>query len=228
VEGDGFHNAGHHAGDVFFVTVNLVLDDIHFDLDEECTELRKVLQVPAVRYMSASKYPLGNGNNSAHEGNTHGQNLAEFRTLLVQVKMNIVQNKVDSHETDITCMMTGIVEPITLHIIYVWIFKEFVVPSIRKGMPLVSRKFSSPGVSYKKLIQECRSSPHLARSMKFGGFPELEAFATMWSDAVSSLPLQIHYPPVALANGLWESGTKPIPPIPTLSTASDPTWFAWR
>ena len=140
--------------------------------------------------MSASKYPVGNGNASVHEGNTHGQNLAEFRTLLFQA-MNIVQTKVDSLEEDITCMMAGMVEPITLHIIHVWMFKKFLVPIIRNGKPAVPRKFGSPGDSSQKLIHEYRSFHPLSQSMKFGHVHELEAFASMWINAVSSLPLQI-------------------------------------
>jgi len=176
---------------------------------------------------------MGNGNDCVNEGNAHGQLIAEFRALqegltLVQTKLNIVQTivqtKLDSHEKDIACM-TDIVEPITLHIINAWMLKDYVVPNIQPDQ--LPRRSGPTGIHCQKLISQSRSSAELVSAMKFGDVSELEHFATMWSDIVSSPSLQIHYPLVALAKGLWESGPKPILFGTTLRTTWGQTWLSW-
>ena len=184
--------------------------------------------------MSASKSAVGSDNDSIHEGNAHEQLLAEFRAqrkelTLVKIELTLVKNELAFHARGITCMMVGIVEPTTLHTINTcstWMFRFFVVADIRPSVVAPYNRL--PEVPYPQLIRENRSSDFLSRLMRFGDVYELEDFATMWSDVVSSPSLQIHYPLVALANRLWESGTISIPPIPPLTTASDPTWFGWR
>ena len=177
---------------------------------------------------------MGNGNDSVNEDNSHEQLLAGFRAqqkelTLVKSELTLVKNELAFHARDITCMMVGIVEPTTLHTINTcstWMFRFFVVADIRPSVVAPYNRL--PEVPYPQLIRECRSSAFLVGFMMFDDVYELEDFATMWSDVVSSPSLQIHYPLVALANRLWESGTISIPPIPPLTTASDPTWFGWR